>query len=723
MKPFSITLAIHLLFAAQAVAQNAQPVNEGGRVELYQTQNEQIHTATLFYRQIGSRFFMQQPLLHQNGRWSVSFSGNQLRAPGIEYYIELRLLDGSRQTDPAQYPRYNPMRLEVARQGALSIELTSETLTKEQNRIEFRVNGEVDELARIYIDDIDVTDFVQRDGDLWALDFDRELFSDKPQLQISSADGKLLATRNLVFEEDAQQPAQDRELVVRGNASFSLGGQSDSASSDNRLALSGNLHVESEYKSGDFSSQFSGINVNYQRAADPEFNLSSGFLLDNRYRNHSLQIGDVSVSGTPLVLSGFARRGLLLKTESERHTGELFNVRTAPVSDWESGIAFDDRQTYGLSWDQKLGQDGKSSVQLAVVSGQLQQAESTSVGSSNTQPQSGDSAGVQVTTELGGVSIAAQVATSEYDADTTDAIAASRSDAYELKLSRNIYGLASSLGFHRYGANYATIANPNFSNDRQGFDVSLGSQLQFLGWNAAFSSTRDNILDDPTRPIVTSSNSGINLNVAIENWPSINLGFNLSEQTSRTEPAPDQRVDNTGRDVSLGLSDQFGALSLSWSSSLGRLQDRLDASKDSDTQNHSFSLGYQGERAGVNLNLSQNRNRLQITQISDLVNLSADFPLVSDSIVLNSQFSWQQNSASDDSQDNQIVGGSARVSWTLQDMFTGVTSSWANARFSLSWTYNRTTDAFDAANDSSDQRVLLEFSLGAPVSFEQRWQF
>lgn len=59
----------------------------------------------------------------------------------------------------------------------------------------------------------------------------------------------------------------------------------------------------------------------------------------------------------------------------------------------------------------------------------------------------------------------------------------------------------------------------------------------------------------------------------------------------------------------------------------------------------------------------------------------------------------------------------------MQDMFSGVTSSWANAQFGLSWTFNKTTDDLDTSQNKSDNVVMLEFSLGAPVSFEYDWQF
>ena len=720
-----LVAAACLLTASQASAQQIDPVVAGSSALLYQVQDHHIQTATLFYRTEGSRQFMRQPLLYRDGEWSITFRGQQLRAPGLEYYIQFKMKNGSSKTEPAHYPRYNPLRLAVVPQGQITINLASHEITPDQQQILFQVSGEIDELSRFYIDDIDVTGMVERAGDQWILSNQEQLFSGESRLQVISAEGRVLATQPLNFvDSQPQQQIAERELILRGNASFGLGGQRDSSQNDQAsLALSGNLHAESEYQAGDFKSHFSGVNLNYQRGAEPAFNLSSGFLFTNSYRNHTLQFGDVSISGTPLVLSGFSRRGLLAKTENERWSGSIFNVRTSAIEGWESGVSLDNRQTYGISGEQQLGKQGHSSIQWAVVSGALQQPEVAGVATSEKQPHAADTIGFQLNTQLAGTQIAAQFAASRFDADTRDTVAPQKDNAYELKLSRDIYGLASSLGFHRYGAHYATIAQPNFSNDRQGLDLSLGGQFQMVGWSTSLATTQDNIEKDLSRPIVTSRNIGLNLDFIVEDWPALNTGFGINEQRSRSEPAIDQRIDNRGENITVGLSDNIGSLNLSWNSSIGRLKSQLDASKDSNTRNHALNLGYSADVVQLSLNIAQNSSQAQVTQLSDLLNLSADFPLFSEKLMLNSQLSFQQNSASDGSQNNKIIGGSARIAWSLQDIFSAITASWADAQFALSWRYNRRSDRFDPASDVADQRVLLEFSMGAPVNFEQRWKF
>lgn len=717
MKPYVLLFLV--LMPLLSLAKTTQSITQGESAVLFDIDEPNIQSALLFYRVEGSKNYLQQPMLKQGGRWVSRLLSAQIRPPSIEYYAQIKFKDGSSKSRPVQYPRYNPLRLSVNKKQAIIIQLVKKNIPINQDVV-FEVMGYVDAATRVYISDVDVTDFVTRSDKNWVFSNDSQLFSGHQTLVLRSAQGQVLSSYPIHFLDESAKPLKNKQLVLKGNTSFSLGGQADSTDSDSSVALSANMHVEAEYKQGDFSAQYSGIDINYQHGADDPFKLSAGFLLNNKYRHHSLDIGDISVSGTPLVLSGFSRRGFVASTSNDQYTGSFFNVRTSTVDGFDSGISFDDRQTYGATVDTKLGE---STIQVTVISGELKDDNAGNVGSSDSTEQAGDSIGVAFTTELAGTSINAEVASSNFDADTSDTNASDSDTAYEVSMSRDIVGLASSLGYHHYGANYATIANPNFSNDREGLNLSLGSGWQFLNWSVSFSTTEDNVEADATRAIVKSNNTGLNLGFVIENWPSINLGFNVSQQTSTQEPTLTDRIDNDGHDISLGISDNIGDYSVSWTSSVGQLTNNLDASNDSDTTNHALSVGFNIETVNVDVSVSQNITESDKTLTSNLANLSLNIPLFSETITLNSQFSVQDNSSSDNSQSNTITGGSANVSWAMKDMFTGMTAFWADTQFSLSWSYNKTEDAINSAQDTSDSVVMLTFNLGAPSSFEYDWQF
>ncbi len=721
---FNISLKISLLLWANILVA-ADSVVEGHSYTLFEVEDAQLQSAQLFYRLKGSKGYMQQPLIQRYNQWSITFSGGQLRAPGLEYYVVLNYQNGDSQTEPKQYPKYNPTQLDVTPRAIVSIDFPDEIFATDNN-IAFTVKGYVNAETRLFIGDMDVSDLViRRDGE-WLLENNAMLFADSQQLRIIDGSGQLLASQAINFTQPSSNTpieGKNRELILRGSIGFNIGGKADTTpDSDRAFTLSGNLHLESEYQQGEFSSHYSGINVNYTHDAEERYQLSSGFLWRNSYKNSSLEVGDVSVSGTPLVLAGFSRRGLLVSSSGEDWSGSVFNVRTSTVDGWDSGISFDNRQSYGLSYEYQLSDDQKTNIQLSMISGELQTAQSESVASTDNSAQAGDSVGVLLSTELAGAQLSVQAAASAFDENTADAEQAEKDIAYEVSLSRDVFGLDSSLGFHHYGANYATISNPNFSGDRQGAELSIGSSWQFLQWSTSLSTVEDNLERDASRAIVTSNNSGASFGFIIEKWPSINLGFNYSQQSS-VQAAGIEGVDNTSQNISLGLSDSLGAFDLAWNSSKGELSNNLLAGSDSETANHSFTLSFAGEMASFNLNLSQNRNQSDIELTSELINLSMDFPLFTESLILSTQFSFQKNQADDNSQNNQITGGNARIAWTVGEMFGTRDAYWSSAKFGLSWRYSNVTDELDSSQNHLDNVVLLDFSFGVPTSFENRWQF
>lgn len=692
-----------------------------GQGNVYLSIEDQNYQQVLvYYRVSGSDLFMPVSLAKNNNKWLWRLIPSQVWAPGIEYYFEAILKSGDRETKPKAFPNYNPLSIVV--KGKHEIELAIASASAES--VALKLGGTLEEGSRIFLGDIDVSDFVQYQGDQLVIDTSIFDAQDLSYVSIQSAQGELLASLDLPELQGSGSGAEtgDHYVKLSGNASLNIGGQDAWEEDKQERSITGNLGLGAEYRNGEFTASFEGFNANYQHGAEEEVKLGTGYLLSMKYRQTALEIGDVTTKGTPLVMSGFSRRGMKASSEGDSWKGEVFNVRTAPIDGWESGISFDDRQTYGASYEHNLGSDSPTKILLSVVSGDLKNDDAASnVGSSSTTEQSGDSLGLQLTTNVSGFGIDAQLAGSKFDDDTNDSADAEQDEAYELSLSKDIYGLASSLGYQRYGANYATIANPNFSGDREGYDLSLGSSWKDLGWQASFSSTRDNIDEDVNRAVVTSNNYGISSSLNYHQWPSLNLGYNLSQQSSEDEPSASDEIDNTGFDVNLGLSDSIGLLNWSWSSSFGRIEDKLNNSSKSDTSNHGLSLSRNFSVGDVNVSASRNRQRSDIVSYTDLLSLALSVPLFSEKFMLNTQFSGQNNRTSDDSVDTVIIGGSARLAWSLQDMVTIRGLEWANPQFSLTWTTNRHKDNNDYSKITDDNSLVLEFSMGAPYQFEHTW--
>jgi len=708
------------IFGASVQAQEA--IFAGQAVTLYETDDEAIQAGTLFYRIEGGRQFFALPMQHKGDLWIAGLAAQQVQAPGVEYYVSLRLSDGSVRTEPANYPEYNPSRLRVQSQDTVSLERLDSGAEGEDIRL--LIQGFVAEDARLLIDDIDVTDLIQRDGEEWTITESGSLFEGAQAIALVDGQGRVMVDAIVdLAEGKTPQAAKDGELVLRGNAGINIGGRQVKTDDDQgSWALTGNLNLNTEYLNGDFRSELPSANINYDQDGEPRVTLSAGYRLRNTYKNHTVDIGDVSISGMPLVISSFSRRGLVASTQGQTWKGSMFNVRTAMVDGNNSGISFDERQTYGVTVEKNFVEMGSSSLQFTAVSGELPQPVTASVESRQTSPQAGDAVGIQLSSQWGGVGMSVQVAQTSFDNDTLDDVAAVSDSAYELSLSKDFSNLAAQFSYFHYGVNYATITNPNFSGDRQGVNASLGGQWRELGWSLNAARMEDNVDQDITRSVVNSDTAGLMFDFPIMAKASANLGYSVNQQHSSDEPTVDDRVDNQGQEIQLGLNGNVGAAALSWQSQFGELSNKLDRDNDSETENHSFGLTYQLRNIGVNLNLSQQTSNTQIEQVASLVNLGLNLPLFSDDVILNSQFSGQENTASDNSQDNTIFGGSLRVSWTLQDIVMIKSLDWVNPRFSVSWTQHRTVDHLDTSLNESSHTVMLDFSFGAPYSFENRWQ-
>ncbi len=708
------------IFGASVQAQ--EPSFSGQAVTLYETEDEAIQAGTLFYRIEGGRQFFALPMQRKGYLWIAGLAAHQVQTPGIEYYVALRLRDGTVRTEPANYPEYNPSRLRIEPPAVISLKRVDSGAEGEDIRL--LIQGVVADDTRLLIDDIDVTDLIQRDGDEWTITESASLFEGSQIITLVDGQGTVMVDAIVdLAEEEAVQAARDGELVLRGNAGINMGGRQVKSDGDQGgWVFTGNLNLNTEYLNGDFRSELPSANINYDQEGEPRVTLSAGYLLRNTYKNHTLDIGDVSISGMPLVLSSFSRRGIVASSEGQTWKGSVFNVRTAMVDGNNSGISFDERQTYGVTVEKSFVEIGNSSLQLTAVSGELPQPVTASVGSSQTSPQAGDAVGVEFSSQWGGLGLSVRMAQTNFDNDTLDNVEAVSDSAYELSLSKDFSGLATQLAYLHYGADYATITNPNFSGDRQGVNASLGSQWHKLSWSLNMARMEDNVDKEITRAVVVSDTAGLMFDFPIMAKASLNLGYSINQQRSSDEPSVDDSVDNQGQEIQLGMSGNMGMFALSWQSQLGELTNKLDRDNDSETENHSFGLSYQLKKIAMNLNLSQQTSSTQIETVASLVNLGLSLPLFSDNVILNLQFSGQENSASDYSQDNTIFGGSLRASWTLQDIVTIKSLDWVNPRFSISWTQHRTVDRLDTSLNESSHSVMLDFSLGAPYSFENRWQ-
>ena len=682
------------------------------------THRTPLKRVVLHYRTSGTRSFRRRELTPHGPVVTVSFSERDVTAPGIDYFLELTGEDGEATTDPPVYPDFNPHRIEVHERALPAFHvLGGEALGTTDGIVIAWDGGKSPGEFRLFLDDLDITAMTDIRGARAEY---------RPPEPLQPGPHRLRVVRASVGEEvssgftviDTDQESVATVVALKGNASFHYGGNISNKNSSSS-PLSANLHVEGDIGKGEFSTHLSGVNVNYVQGAPTEVNLSSGFLMNAGLGAVDVAFGDVSVRGTPLVLSGFARRGLMLSTGVGKGRAELFTVSTDPVEGFNGGVNVRGSadQTYGVFYQVDLLPDNRLTVGVSGVVGNQEAGAGAGVASLRSAAR-GRTLGAVVSGAVAGYKVDLEYAWSRYDPDRFDGVDAKEDAVYEARLSHELGGFTIGGGYRRYGGDYATIANPNFSGDREGYDLSLAGGMGVLTWSLSGSQTVDNVNRDPSRPRVRSTGGRINLGLSPQGWPTLRLGVGRSLQKAGEVPVGATGVDNINDTVSLTLSHGGDVWNGSLTASLGWLDDRLATNVDRITQNYGLSVSYHLDPVAIAPSVSYNASKgADKVQRSWLLALNLSVPLWSERITLSTQASYQHSTASDDSIDQDLANGSVRIAWTLQDLFTHRIPDWINAQFGLSGSFNRLNDRVNPDAGQNTYSVLLTFSMGAPYDF------
>lgn len=645
----------------------------------------------------GGRFRPLSATRDPRGRWQVTIPAEAVRPPALVLFWQWTDAAGERRSLPARYPRYNPHRLPVEPQ--------TDALTAQWDGERLRLKGLRQPPQAVWLDQVDVTEVAAWNG-TWQLAPAEPPAAGSHELRLVDAQGR---THRLAFDVAAAGAPGTRRARLEGSGSVDYGGQVQSEGSGGGDRLSGNLGLAAALEAGDAELRFEGFNLQYDRNATEDFTVGSGYLLTARWRGDEVRIGDVAPAGVPLVVSGFARRGAEIALNRGSLTTRVFNVRTQPVAGNTAGLAFDDRrQTYGAHVAAE-GQRGR--LEVTAVTGARPDDGGAGV-TSIEGAHEGSAAGLAYSGEWAGTALDAELAWSRLEPDGAGA----RSDvAAELRLGRDIAGAALGLGLVHHGADYASLANPNFSNDQQSADLSLASGIGILSWSLNASLAQDNVERDAGRPVIRSLQSGVNLGLTPAGWPSVQLALSAARNRSSREPDAASRVDNENRSVSLNLSQGLGALSLTLGGTLSELDDGLDPARDAETRGVNLAASWSRGRFSVSPALSIDRTeRAAQSDETRLATLNLAIPLWTEALTLSAQGSWQQSEQAEG--EAETAGASARLAWALADLIDRELPQWLNFAFTLSSDYQRSEPASGGAV-TEDYTVLLGFTLGSPFHF------
>ncbi len=696
----------------------------------------QPKNGTLFYRPKGVRQYQHLPLTITKKKSAVAtIPASAVIAPGIEYYVEIFDTTGKSVTSPTTYPKYNPHQLNVLpmppppefklispdpgksfNQEKLSIiiETTSQTVPLLANT------------ATILLDSTDITH-------LASFSKNRIVFSTvllpepgKHSIRLATTDSKGKTNeKSWLFEvSDKPKSEKTRQLYARGNLSFNYG-MDIKKDSDDDDKMSGNLGLSFGAKGKDWEVTWDGININYVKdRPEDEVTISSGFHFTATKKEQFLEYGDISINETPLTAPSLARRGVQAKLKGFGSELHLFDVGAVTVSGWDSGLEDDKNQIYGVSFQRAFLPNSGLPISLVCISGENQAVNGFNTAGAD-PPSKGDVYGVTLGHSLLGIKFDLEFAGSSFDDNTDDDLKEETDSAGTANLSTSVGKISLGTGYHYYGPDFTSIANPNFTTDREGYSANIGTALGPSSLSLSGSQNRDNVDKDDTRPVVTSTSGTLSYGVAVAPWPSLNLSYSTALQKSDDEPDGAQKTDNTNDSISMNLSKSGKTWTTSLGGNFGKIKDKI-SDLDSDTLGYQFSYGYSlGEVLSLSPSFSYSESESYgITKDTSIFSYTTNISLWKSLADLSFQGAYTTNGASDDSVDSTNLNGAWRFSLNIEQIIKKWIKYGGQQSLSLSINYNELEDNLNDANSYKSVSIYLSINfLSFSKPIEWGWDF
>mgnify|MGYP002639649207 FL=1 len=684
--------------------------------------------AILHTRPIGSSTWQQRPLhINADSKVELDIPRELLVSPGIEYYVEVISADGKSTTDPVDEPFLKPYHVKV--EGASSdvkFFLRGQTTNRPPNaaiiisrdkshKAQFKPSS-----VRVMLDDMDVTGLLEIEGDDLVI---------KPPVALPGGQHSLIVSaekenEEVTLAEFSFSVAHDKErpktLYAKGNIVFQYGVNTASDGPSNRATGNAALAFGGSLGATDYS--WNGININYGRNTESPWDLAAGFTFTASNDNRHFEYGDISISESPLTVSGFSRRGLKARISEQDSRMQFFVVGAEQVDGFNSGLSTDsNNQVLGASYALDSIGGGPFKLKVITVMGEnAAEFGSNVAGSAN--PSKGETIGVQLESSFGNTWIGLDSGFSSFDANTLDANNADTDVALGLQARHDFEALQLSASLLRYGNDYATIANPNFTGDRQGGSLGLASTLGPAAFNVQLSRTEDNLDGDTTRPVVSSDAINTTLSLAWPNKPRLHFGLSQSLQNSRHEPSAQDRVKNSNLSFSAGLTHGGKGWRSALNTTFGKLDDRLSSNDDSTTRSITLSAGLNNAKGNLSASISQSLSEsADVENESNMLGLNGSAILIPDELTLSANLNIQNTSASDSSLDNKGNNAALVLRYRGGELLRRFRKSLGgSAELSLSVDYRDQQNAV-AVTESDDSVVFLSFTVGAPLNFHRDW--
>jgi hypothetical protein len=511
----------------------------------------------------------------------------------------------------------------------------------------------------------------------------------------------------------------------QGRKAFAQGGISATASetalqkpdvASGRVRLSGNLGQTVGVKAGDVEASLNG-NVRYLKDAPGREVELTGFLATLKRDKDSLSYGDVAFKGTPLVAPSVARRGVLASAERLDTQVQLFQVSTQAVNGWNGGVDFasSDNQMFGGSVSRAVLPGDALKLQAAYVDGRDARGGAAYNAATTDAARRGRAASLVATGQIAKTSYTVEAGWARLEDRTLGPD--SRTDgAFSLQVARPILGVNLSAGYQRIGTDFASIASPNASGDRQQLALSGSTSVGVASLSATASRANDNLKVDPARPVVVATSLGGTFGLAAARWPALTVSYVRGMLDSTREPAGVPRTDNVTDNVVGALAYNGKAWSSSLSATRSWTNNRLPVSESGSAAGYQAALNLRpAPRVGASGSVGWTEaDTAGVTRRSGVAALNLNMTVLRNLLDVAGQGSLSRSTASDSSVDARTVSGGVRATLDVHELVKRW-FSYGRQNLALSWTYSRSEDLRGPAPSPESYAVFVSLDFFFPA--------
>lgn len=560
--------------------------------------------------------------------------------------------------------------------------------------LEFTLRDVPDDLAyrlNLTLDGVDVTRFIQRDGDVARLVLPHPIESGTRELRLVEVtdDGEIIEMG--FWQAEVQPGAWLQEAEFRADLSGEVHrrfADEDLIDPPQRTTTMGAARIEGQMAGNDWDAQLH-LPILYRRdrltQSGQPWDLADGWLRARRGRFRT-EIGHQTPGPSSFALEGFHRRGVSLAVDVPEIKSQVsaFSLRGDPISGFEEGIGLSDRdrRVNGVTFTSRPLETEGSTVALAgtYVRGRNQSGGSgVSETFSSTMSGTAWSAVADVETWQRRFRVRGEYARSRIDRFVDGPGSSERDDAYsifgslypfqDLTLGDAPIDFGITASLEEVGAKFGSPANLFIQNDYR--REQFGGELGWRGFSgrAQYTRTRYNAEGREEDPAFRNDSfetmASYQVNVDPSGFLARTLGAPFVEVLwSRNRLKPISTPDPTGAlDDSFGFfmptyadehqrqgSLRIGAIHqrYDWSLShtIGRIEDRTRLQPDTRTDLSSLDIGWQPTGSTrLNFSIQRDRYRLEDKGVGTTTwtaNLGLYQDIIPQRLVMNANASFSQ---------------------------------------------------------------------------------